>query len=473
MTDRYDTHMIPLKLWQNPQPTGLTACSQTDTAAVSDETTAFFVYHISISICGIYGETERSAGLSVCASLSTLYIPLFVLTGIKRISKSIITNRRSTMDKSNVTAATTNHLVVFKEPTLYLNIERTPVTEFNTDLNFVNLKATVSCPVKDNYCDITNYQFDKVMGIIAGELQNTVANWQIDEKTSNDIVINPNPQVGDETMTTDITTLPTNEVSMTTIEIAEQTGKQPAHVKRDAEKMLKELVGKTDISKFGESYKAKNGMEYECYRLPKREVMILVSGYSISLRAAIIDRLEELENLNRKNQPMVPNFSNPAEAARAWAIEYEAKQTALVERDNAVVERNHAKETKAWINGKKTATAMATASHLTRENKKLVPKAEMLEQFFEIDNVYTLTTVFKTLELNPFVYFRILKEKKILVNSGNGDVPAEAYQNKGLFKVKLVPKGKNGQAYVQTYVTHQGLAWFREMFCMEELALLA
>jgi len=41
---------------------------------------------------------------------------------------------------------------------------------------------------------------------------------------------------------------------ITTIEIAEYTGKQPAHVKRDAEKMLRELSINSDISIFGESF---------------------------------------------------------------------------------------------------------------------------------------------------------------------------------------------------------------------------
>ena len=60
----------------------------------------------------------------------------------------------------------------------------------------------------------------------------------------------------------------------------------------------------------------------------------------------------------------LPNFANPAEAARAWANEFEQKQIA----EQRLVE---AVRTKAYISDKKTATAMATASVLSRKVKKL------------------------------------------------------------------------------------------------------
>lgn len=86
------------------------------------------------------------------------------------------------------------------------------------------------------------------------------------------------------------------QFTMTTVEIAEQTGKQHGHVMRDTKKMLIELYGEKDISKFGAVYKDSYGRETSCYALPKNEVLTLVSGYSIPLRAKIVQRLDELEN---------------------------------------------------------------------------------------------------------------------------------------------------------------------------------
>lgn len=60
----------------------------------------------------------------------------------------------------------------------------------------------------------------------------------------------------------------------------------------------------------------------------------------------------------------LPNFSNPYEAALAWAEAYKQKEIAQAERDEAI-------KTKAWIGNKREATAMATASLMTRKVNKL------------------------------------------------------------------------------------------------------
>lgn len=88
----------------------------------------------------------------------------------------------------------------------------------------------------------------------------------------------------------DLSTIP---LTMSSLEIAGLTGKRHDHVLRDARKMLAELA--IPAPKFGGSYVGDNGKPVDLFNLPKRECLILVSGYSVEMRARIIDRWLMLE----------------------------------------------------------------------------------------------------------------------------------------------------------------------------------
>lgn len=81
---------------------------------------------------------------------------------------------------------------------------------------------------------------------------------------------------------------------MTSREIAELTGRRHDNVLRDIETMLDELgVGRLS---FEGSYLSDQNKQMPLFRLPRRECLILVSGYSVETRAKIIDRRQELED---------------------------------------------------------------------------------------------------------------------------------------------------------------------------------
>jgi phage regulator Rha-like protein len=81
--------------------------------------------------------------------------------------------------------------------------------------------------------------------------------------------------------------------TMTSREIAELTGKQHQHVKRDIRNMLEAL--KKDVSSFGRIYKDGSWRDQQEYHLDRELTLTLVSGYDIPLRHRVVTRLAELE----------------------------------------------------------------------------------------------------------------------------------------------------------------------------------
>lgn len=111
-----------------------------------------------------------------------------------------------------------------------------------------------------------------------------------------------------------------NEVqTMSSREIAELTGKAHKNVLRDID-----AIG-SNLSQSSKSvtYKGYNNQTQREWLLTKRDTLLVVSGYSVELRARIIDRWQELEEQVRK--PLLPDFTDPVAAARAWADEVEQK----------------------------------------------------------------------------------------------------------------------------------------------------
>jgi phage regulator Rha-like protein len=166
--------------------------------------------------------------------------------------------------------------------------------------------------------------------------------------------------------------LTNQNLTMSSREIANLTGKEHKHVLDDVRKMLIEL----DIQSadFTADYKDPKGRTYQMFNLPKRETLILVSGYSIQLRAKIIDRWQELES---KQGLQLPNFSNPAEAAIAWAHQYTLTQQAIA--------------TKAEIGSRREATAMSTASMATKQRNAMSITVDKHQEWASVLRVEQVT----------------------------------------------------------------------------------
>ena len=88
-----------------------------------------------------------------------------------------------------------------------------------------------------------------------------------------------------------------NIVSISSLDIAKLTGKEHKNVLADIRNILAELeLAPADFLADGSTLKI------PVFNLPKREALILASGYSIKLRTLIIDKLEELSKQNKLPQ---------------------------------------------------------------------------------------------------------------------------------------------------------------------------
>lgn len=85
-----------------------------------------------------------------------------------------------------------------------------------------------------------------------------------------------------------------NVVTMSSLEIAELTGKQHKHVMVDIRNMLEQL--EIHSAEFSAQYNDSTGRTLPMFSLDKDLTLTLVSGYNVKLRHAIVKRLAELEN---------------------------------------------------------------------------------------------------------------------------------------------------------------------------------
>lgn len=87
-----------------------------------------------------------------------------------------------------------------------------------------------------------------------------------------------------------------SEQTMTSLQVAEVTGRLHSNVMRDIRNLLEQLEDKAQFSFELGSYQDANGQNRPCYILTKKDCLLLASGYDANLRAKIINRWELLES---------------------------------------------------------------------------------------------------------------------------------------------------------------------------------
>lgn len=214
------------------------------------------------------------------------------------------------------------------------------------------------------------------------------------------------------------------KTTMTSLEIAEVTGKRHDAILRDIRNLLKQGV---DAHNFVEtSYTDKSNRQSPCYELTKKGCLILASGYDALLREKIINRWEELETKERASA--LPNFSNPAEAARAWADQYEQRLA------------------------------------LEAENKEMKPKAEYFDALVDRNMLTNFTDTAKQLGLKRKDFIeKLIRDGYLYRDNKNALKPYAQYADT-LFEIRDGKNENNNWAGQQTLITPKGKETFRLLY---------
>jgi phage regulator Rha-like protein len=188
------------------------------------------------------------------------------------------------------------------------------------------------------------------------------------------------------------------QLTMSSLEIAELTGKRHDNILADIRNMFDELG--LEAPEFSGAFKMPSGQKATVFNLPKDLTITLITGYSVPLRHKINKRWLELEGQQFHIPQTLP------EALRLAA-------TAMDERDEAI-------RTKAEISSRREATAMAKASAAVRRLKKLEREQEKQRVYCTIRRA---TIMFPNRKFS----WRVLKDAAMGMELPTIDIPDELY----------------------------------------------
>lgn len=204
-----------------------------------------------------------------------------------------------------------------------------------------------------------------------------------------------------------------SEMTMSSREISQYVGTTHDSVLRTARELIhRGIVFGTETQYQHEQ----NKQWYPEFHFNYRNTMVLVSGYSVEIRAKIIDRWQELET---QTQPQIP---------QTYA-------------DALLLAANQAKE----LEEKNQALALAA------------PKAEFVDRYVESTGLMTFRQVAKQLEIKETAFRSFLVAIKAMYLMNGSWMAYSNHLDAGRFVQKTGEK--NGHAFVTTKFTPKGVEW--------------
>lgn len=132
-----------------------------------------------------------------------------------------------------------------------------------------------------------------------------------------------------------------NQVLTSSLLVAEKFGKDHKNVARDIRSIIGGMLKIEHTQLFVESMYVhpQNGQEYPMFIMNRDGFTLLAMGFTgekaLKFKLEYINAFNKMEKILKEQSIVLPNFSDPAEAAIAWANEYREKQKAQIEAKEA------------------------------------------------------------------------------------------------------------------------------------------
>ncbi len=225
----------------------------------------------------------------------------------------------------------------------------------------------------------------------------------------------------------DFVHVPEPSITMSSMDIASVTGKRHDNVMHDIRKQFKELG--QDALEFQGIYLDTHKRQKPCFYLPRREVDILLTGYSAKMRAAVVDRWRALEAKQKFGALNLPkNLTDALNLACTLAYQVETLELKLA---------NDAE------------------------------KVEFYNEVYERADLINPTEAAKLLGTGRNRYLQYLRDHKILMSRPHQqNMPYQRYLDSGYFEVKegIYENLKTGERELKALpcLTGKGLIWLQK-----------
>ncbi len=224
-------------------------------------------------------------------------------------------------------------------------------------------------------------------------------------------------------------------------QFAEITGKQEGNVRRTMNTLKdKGIIHITQFEKYGEI----NGLGHSKKKIilcvNERDSYIVMAQLDPKFTAQLVDEWKALKEEKQTGVMQLPNFNNPAEAARAWAERYESEQLAL--------------------------TQLSEVKDYSERQTKYIG-------VLEDQHAKGITCPQFTKELNGTNVQQIqnfLSKEKNWMRKDKGGWNATSYARDKYLSVKYI-EGHDGVSRPTCYLTEKGATLLYKYYCKQELPM--